>query len=263
MSTAGSGASSASPAVVQRFAEACARDDRIVAAFLGGSLAAGTADAHSDLDLYAVARADSCAEIVAAGREWVAAWGDPVFVDVTRDFFGLGFDMLHFVLENGVNGEVAIGHPGNLQRLHGGPHRVLVDKTGVLAGVEFPLLSPSPEARQAATGRALAWFWLHVIGLAKALARDRHWVAHQKLDELRRCVWRLLGAAELSESEGRVHERALAASLVGLDRDELLTAADGLIRSYRALAPRVAERCGVTIPEALGHVAERKLRESR
>lgn len=247
-------------AVVERFREACEQDERVVAAFLGGSLAAGRADEHSDLDLYVIAQEDACAELVARRQDFVAAWGDPVFVDVTPDFEGLGFDMLHFVLADGQHGEIAIAHPGDFRRIHGGPHRVLVDKARVLEGVEFPLLSQSPEERRAAARRALSWFWLHVLGLTQALARDRLWVAHGQLDQLRRCLWRLLAAAELPAPEARSYERILAESLVGFDRDRLLAAACRLVEGYHALAPRVAAHDGLEVPLALARVAEERLR---
>jgi len=38
--------------VMNRFVAACQADERVVAAFLGGSYARGTTDAYSDLDLY-------------------------------------------------------------------------------------------------------------------------------------------------------------------------------------------------------------------
>lgn len=38
-------------AVLDRFLAACQSDERVVAAFLGGSNARGEADAHSDIDL--------------------------------------------------------------------------------------------------------------------------------------------------------------------------------------------------------------------
>ncbi len=247
-------------AAVERFRLACERDDRVQAAFLGGSLAAGRADPHSDLDLYVVAREDSCAELVERGQDFVATWGEPAFVDVTRDFEGLGFDMLHFVLKGGVNGEVAIGHPGNFKHTHGGPHRTLVDKASLLEGVEFPLASRSPEEQRAAGRRALSWFWLYLIGLAKSLARDRLWVAHGQLERLRGCLWQLLLAAGLPADAARTHERVLAGSLVGLDRDELLAAAGRLVETYRALAPAAAAHGGLEVPEALAAVAVAKLR---
>jgi predicted nucleotidyltransferase len=246
--------------VIERFRNACAQDDRVEAAFLGGSLAAGRADEHSDLDLYVVAREDACVELVDRRQEFVAAWGDPVFVDVTRDFEGLGFDMLHFVLADGLSGEVAIAHAGNLRRIHGGPHRVLVDKAGVLEGVEFPLASPSRDERRAAGRRALSWFWLHMLGLTKALARDRLWVAQWQLNQLRRCLWRLLAAAELPAREAQLHERMLAGSLVGFDRDQLFGAAGRLVETYHALAPRAAAHYGLEVPLPLARVAEARLR---
>ena len=41
-------------AILERFVRACEEDERIVAAFLGGSFATGTADVGSDLDIYLV-----------------------------------------------------------------------------------------------------------------------------------------------------------------------------------------------------------------
>jgi hypothetical protein len=245
--------------VVERFREACERDDRIVAAFLGGSLAAGRADEHSDLDLYVVAREDACAEVVERHREFVAAWGQPVFTDVTSDFEGLGFDMLHFVLADGVTGEVAVGHPGNFRRLHGGPYRILVDKAGLLDGVEFPLVSKSPEEQRSATRRALEWFWLHLIGLSKALAREQLWMAQFQLNELRRCLWQLVRTAELPAGESPIHEQVLANTFVRFDRLEILGAASRLVATYRAVAPVAAARYKLRVPEALAKVALAKL----
>ena len=40
--------------IMNRFVAACQADERVVAAFLGGSYARGTADAYSDLDLYLI-----------------------------------------------------------------------------------------------------------------------------------------------------------------------------------------------------------------
>jgi hypothetical protein len=56
------------------------------------------------------------------------------------NFEGLGFDMLDFELTDGVRGQLAMGHTRNLMALHGGPHKVLADKIGLLVGVTFPRL---------------------------------------------------------------------------------------------------------------------------
>ena len=51
--------------IVDRFLAACQADAHIVAAFLGGSYANGTADAHSDLDLYLITTDEAYAEFLA------------------------------------------------------------------------------------------------------------------------------------------------------------------------------------------------------
>ncbi|HEX6383969.1 MAG TPA: nucleotidyltransferase domain-containing protein [Anaerolineae bacterium] len=40
--------------VIDRFVASCRADERVVAAFLGGSYARGAADEYSDLDLYLI-----------------------------------------------------------------------------------------------------------------------------------------------------------------------------------------------------------------
>lgn len=246
-------------AVVERFQSACERDERVLAAFLGGSLAAHGEDDYSDLDLYVVVPEEKCAEFVARREQFVASWGEPVFTDLTVDFEGLGFEMVHFVLDDGVNGELAIGHPANFRRTHGGEYRVLVDKAGILEGVEFPLLSRSSEELRRGAARALGWFWLHVIGLAKALGREQLWAAHWQLNRLRGYLWELLRAAGLPEDQARLQERAMAQSFVGFDRGEVTHAAGLLVEAYRSVAPKAAARLGLELREELARVALAKL----
>ena len=54
--------------VVDRFVAACAADQRVLAAFLGGSYATGAADEHSDLDLGLITTDEAYDEFM-AGRE--------------------------------------------------------------------------------------------------------------------------------------------------------------------------------------------------
>ena len=54
-------------AVIARFVELCSADERIVAAFLGGSQARGEADEYSDLDLCLITT-DEAYEDVVTGR---------------------------------------------------------------------------------------------------------------------------------------------------------------------------------------------------
>jgi hypothetical protein len=128
-----------------------------------------------------------------------------------------------------------------------------------LEGVEFPLAARPSEQARAAGERALSWFWLHAIGLAKALARQRSWIAHHQLERMRACLFELLRAAEPTFAEGREYERALVESVVGLEPAAIGAASRRLVETYRAVAPRAAARLGVPESHALARVAAAKL----
>jgi predicted nucleotidyltransferase len=125
---------------IAHFAEACRRDQLVLAAFLGGSFAADTARDDSDVDVYVVSREENYPELWARRLDFVRAMGEIARARDFPDFEGLGFDLVHFELQGGVTGEVAFGHTGNFLNMHGGPYEVLVDRTGLLDGVTFPLL---------------------------------------------------------------------------------------------------------------------------
>jgi predicted nucleotidyltransferase len=127
-------------AAIGRFRAACADHRLVVAAFLGGSYAAGRARPNSDIDLYVVTEPDDYSAFIAERATFVRSWGKPTTLRDVWNFEGLGFDMTAFTLADGVHGEVAYGTTANFMALHGGPHEVLVDKTGLLEGVVFPLL---------------------------------------------------------------------------------------------------------------------------
>lgn len=124
---------------IERFAAACTSHPLVTAAFLGGSYAAGTATETSDIDVYTVSEADDYPPFFAERMRFVHSWTDDATLGDVPNFEGLGFDLVTFRCPNGVWGELALGHTGNLMQLHGGPHVVLVDKRGLLEGVEFPL----------------------------------------------------------------------------------------------------------------------------
>src|SRR3990172_12061263 len=108
--------------LVKKFANLCEAEERILAAFLGGSLAAGTADEWSDLDLYIVVEAAQYESFFKARRQFLGQWAPAVFLE---DFNEFGFDMLIFFLENGVQGELGMAEDRQFAHIHGGPTRVL------------------------------------------------------------------------------------------------------------------------------------------
>src|SRR5438552_11519282 len=84
--------------VMNRFVAAGLADERVVAAFLGGSYARGTIDEYSDLDLYLITT-DEAYDDVFTGREaFLRRLGEPVFLE---DFHEYGFDMVTFIFGDG------------------------------------------------------------------------------------------------------------------------------------------------------------------
>lgn len=125
---------------IASFRKACEREPLVVAAWLGGSFAAGRATEASDVDVYAVSHERDYEFLWSHRAEFVEAMGKPLRQDDHPNFEGLAFDLVHFELDGGVSGEIAFGHSGNFLSLHGGPHEVLLDRIGLLDGVTFPLL---------------------------------------------------------------------------------------------------------------------------
>jgi predicted nucleotidyltransferase len=66
-----------SMAAVERFRRSCAGDPLVIAAFLGGSHAAGTARPDSDIDLYVVTRPEDYAAFVERRQEFLLSWSEP------------------------------------------------------------------------------------------------------------------------------------------------------------------------------------------
>ena len=124
---------------IERFAAACAGHPLVSAAFLGGSYAAGTATEESDIDVYVVCEEQDYLPFFADRSSFVRSWTDGAALGDVPNFESLGFDLMTFECPDGVWGQVVLGHTGNMMELHGGPHVVLVDKHGLMHGVEFPL----------------------------------------------------------------------------------------------------------------------------
>jgi len=127
-------------AAMKRFRAAAEANALVIAAFLGGSYAAGHATETSDLDVYVITKREDYEAFWTRRHAFISAWGDPVSLEDVVDFEGLGFDMVLFELRNGVHGELAFGHTENFLTIHGGAYEVYVDRQGLLDGVEFPLL---------------------------------------------------------------------------------------------------------------------------
>lgn len=246
--------------VVNRCVAVCQADPRVVAAFLGGSYAKGTADAYSDLDLYVIV-ADADYETFFAGRQaFVTQLGEPVFLE--------NYDVLRLVLfmfADGTEGELGIGRESDFLNIHGGPYRVLLDKKGVLAGVVFPGYEP-PHADQIETLRRLIiWFWRDLSHFITALARGQWWWARGQLDELRRqCIdlARLrhdftapaAGYEKLDNMLPPEQLSPLQDTFCPMDRDSMLKAIRVIIAYYQEVVPPLVAQHGIPYPHELERV---------
>ncbi|MDQ6669455.1 MAG: hypothetical protein M3069_01600 [Chloroflexota bacterium] len=246
---------------VKRFQTSCERDQQIIAAFLGGSLATGMGDDVSDVDIYAVTREPEYSEFFARREAFMQSWARPVFLADTLNFEGLGFDMVHFVLADGVNGELALGHTGNFHRLHGGPHKVLVDKIGLLEGVTFPLYVPSESERRHQADHALTWFWLDFIQLGKHAQRNNQVAAALQLARLRaHCTVLIQIARSLGlVTDVNVFSNRLASTMAARDLQDVWMAACAIAKVHHDVGMLVGERLRLDYPVELADVAREKL----
>jgi predicted nucleotidyltransferase len=239
--------------VIQRFVAACQDDERVIAAFLGGSYARGAADAYSDLDLYLITSDEGYAGFVADRQAFMQRLGTPLFL---RDFTTYGFDLILFILADGTEGELGLGRASRFTHIHSGPHTVLLDKQGILAGAVFPLAGP-PEAEQLETLRDhLQWFGHNLSHFITALGRGQVWAAAGALEDLRRACVNLArlhhdfaapadGYEKLEQALPIEQLAPLAPTFVPLEPAALFRAAVVIVRFYQDLAPPLAQAHGL------------------
>ena len=118
--------------IVDRFITACQSDNRIVAAFLGGSYANGSADKFSDLDLFFITTDQAYQEFTIEREAFIRHLDEPLFLDD----FGAGHGYC-VIFSNGAEADVWFGRESKFKDIYAGPFKVLVDKTVILAGEDF------------------------------------------------------------------------------------------------------------------------------
>ena len=253
---------------LERFVAACREDTRVVAAFLGGSHAARTADEYSDLDLYLIVGDQHYDTFFAERRAFLGRLGEPVFFE---DFSEFGFDMVVFIFTDGVEGELALGRASGFDHIHGGPFEVLVDKEGILEGQVFPLLQSTQVEQRRKLRWLIYWFWRDLSEFNRAIVRGRLWTAHGLLEGLRlKCVNMarikhefysvgMVGYKGLEEDADAQDLESLRATLCPLEREAMLEAAGRLAGFYLRTAPPLAFQQQIAYPEDLEAVVMDKL----
>jgi len=251
-----------------RFLAACREDPRVVAAFLGGSHAARTADEYSDLDLYLIVDDHDYDTFFAERRAFLGRLGEPLFCE---DFSEFGFDMVVFIFSSGVEGELALGRASGFDHIHGGPFEVLVDKEGILEGKDFPLLQ-SRQVEQRETLRELIyWFWRDLSVFNRAMVRGKLWTALGLLEGLQlKCVnvarlkhdffsVGMVGYKDLEQAADAQDLETLRETLCPLEQEAMLEAVGRLVRFYLHTVPPLAAQHGIAYPADLEAVVMGKL----
>ena len=256
--------------VTARFVAACQADERVVAAFLGGSYASGTSDACSDLDLYLVTTDEAYDDFFASREAFLRLLGVPLFLE---DFNEYGFDLVLFIFSDGTEGELGLGRESRFQHIHGGPHKALLDKKGILAEAVFPFYA-TDQAGQIETLRGLIyWFW-HDLShhFITPMARGQLWSAYGALEDMRRtCVnlarlrqnFQAAGYEKLEQTVPVEQLAPLQPTFCPMEREAMLQAALTIVRFYRELAPPLARAHGITYPADLDRMMYERLEQLR
>ncbi len=253
--------------VVSRFIDACSADDRIVAAFVAGSNATGTADAYSDLDLGVITTDAAYADVIVDRRALISQLGEPLFLD----HFAREWNVF-FILADGTEGEIFFGHEGALGEIDVGSFDPLVDKRGILAGAEFPFSPLDPDAQREHLRQILKWFWHELSHFIAALGRDDLWWAYGQLEAMRSLCVNLMRIQHGAEAQDEPYEKLAKAIPVSelaplrttfcpMERDAMLDAAVEIVGFFRTHAPRVAEADGSDYPAALAQLMSDRLKE--
>jgi predicted nucleotidyltransferase len=154
-------------AVIHRFVAACQADERVVAAFLGGSYARDATDAYSDIDFGLITSDEAYDDFFADRKAFLRLLGEPIFLEVFSDY---GFDIVFFTFPDGVECELVLGRESQFTHMHVGPYKVLLDKSASWREQSSPgpkLLKPNRSRRYAASSPG--------SGMTSATTSSRLW----------------------------------------------------------------------------------------
>jgi len=248
---------------IERFVTACQADERVLAAFLGGSNVRGTADAYSDVDLCVITTAQAFEEFFNGREALLRLSGDLVFLE---DFEIP--DIAFFIFSDGTEGELYFGSESHLDQIHSGPYRMLLDKKNILAEAVFSEHEPVPSEQIEKLRRHIYWFWHDLSHFITAMGRGQLWWAQGQVEILRSiCVnlarlrhnftdadageepyFKIENAMPVEQLEG------LRETFCPMEKEAMLKAGFAILHFYQKLAPLLAQTHGIAYPEALEQV---------
>jgi predicted nucleotidyltransferase len=241
--------------IVDRFIAACQADDRIVAAFLGGSYATGKVDKFSDLDLFFITTDAAYQDFLIERESFVHLLGEPLFIED----WGLAHGYC-LIFSNMTECDLWFGGESKFKDIYSGPYRVLLDKKGILEGDVFPPHAIDPARQIELLQQQLDWFWHDLSHFIKAMGRGQLWFAYGELEVLRQICVNLarlrydFSDAYAGEEPYFKVEQALPverlsplqATFCVMAYGAMLQAAGVIFRFYRDVAPGLAEEHQLT-----------------
>ena len=246
----------------------CESDERVVAAFIGGSYATGQVDADSDLDLYLITT-DGKFEDFLAGREaFVHLLGEPLFLED----FGEPYS-LFYIFSNGTEGELWIGRESQFNHIHSGPYRILLDKKGVLTKVVFASPISDQVGQMETLRQQIHWFWHELSHFISAMGRGQLFWAYGQLEAMRLLCLNLTRLTQNfadtqvgDEPYFKVEQAlpgdqltSLKATYCPMERKAMYQAVLVILSFYRELARPLARRHGLTYPAELDRLMVEQL----
>lgn len=254
--------------ITNRFIAACQADERVVAAFIGGSYARGATDIYSDLDFYLVTTDIAYDDFLAGSTAFVRLLGEPVFLENYNGDWG---DFVFFIFADGTEGELGLGCESRFHHIHGGPYKVLLDKKRILEGVVFPSYEPA-QAEQIETLRGMInWFWHNLSHhFITPIARGQLWSAYEGLEDMRLTCVNLARLRHNFSAKAEGYEKVelalpieqlapLQATFCPMERGAMLRAALVIVRFYQELALPLAQAHGLPYPADLARIMTGRL----
>lgn len=250
-------------AFVNRFVNACRTDDRIVAAFLGGSNVKGYADAYSDVDLCVITTDESFEEFFNQREAFLRSLGDLLFLE-DFDIPDISF----YIFADDTEGELYYGSENRLNHIHSGPFLILVDKKNILAEASFPP-SEQPSSEQVKKlRRQIYGFWHELSHFITAMGRGQLWWARGQLESLRSICVNLARLKhnfldpEVGEEPYFKIEKAMPVEQLAslretfspMEKEAMLNAVMTIVHFYQELAPSLAQEGGIEYPQGLERV---------
>jgi len=248
---------------LDRVIAACQSDEHVIALFLTGSYARGSPDAYSDLDFILIIKPDAYQDFIAGKKDFIRRLGEPLSLE---DFEYPSALLCTFT--DGVEIDLGIHSPEQVDQLDSAPYRVLLDKQGLFPKAVFTPTRLPPDDQVETLRRLIFWFWHDLSHFIKAFGRGQLWFAQGELEILRgycinlaRLRHDFTTLVSLDEPYFKLENvlpveilMPLQATFCPLEPEAVLRSARTILHFYQELARPLAREHGLEYPERLERI---------